>query len=60
MITTILLLALSLAMDCFAVSVTGGALVAKPKIKNALKDWGLFWAFPGFNAFNRLGAWLWI
>ena len=45
MIITILLLALSLALDCFAVSVTGGALVAKPKIKNALKIGAFFGLF---------------
>jgi manganese efflux pump family protein len=34
---TIILVALSLAMDCLAVSIAGGALVEKPRLKNALK-----------------------
>jgi putative Mn2+ efflux pump MntP len=41
----IVLIALGLAVDCFAVSVTGGALVLKPKFKNALKIGGFFGLF---------------
>ena len=43
----IILIAISLAMDCFAVSIAGGATVTKLKIKDALKiglSFGLFQA----------------
>ena len=43
----IILISISLAMDCFAVSIAGGAAIAKPKIINALKigiSFGLFQA----------------
>ena len=43
--TTIILIAFSLAMDCFAVSITGGALVVKPRLKNALKVGAFFGLF---------------
>jgi manganese efflux pump family protein len=69
--TTIILIAFSLAMDCFAVSITGGALVVKPRLKNALKIgafFGLFqsimpligWALGyGFrNLISRFDHWI--
>jgi putative Mn2+ efflux pump MntP len=69
--TTIILIAFSLAMDCFAVSITGGALVVKPRLKNALKVgafFGLFqsimpligWALGyGFrNLISRFDHWI--
>ncbi len=55
----IILVAISLAMDCFAVSVAGGALVKKPRLGNALKIGGVFWGFPGFNASYRMGHRFW-
>jgi len=36
---------LSLAMDCFAVSIAGGTLVKKPQLKNALKIGAFFGIF---------------
>lgn len=41
----IVLVAISLAMDCFAVSVAGGALVKRPRIGNTLKIAGFFGVF---------------
>lgn len=42
---TIILVAVSLAMDCLAVSIAGGALVEKPRLKNALKIGAFFGLF---------------
>jgi putative Mn2+ efflux pump MntP len=50
----IILVAISLAMDCFAVSVAGGALVKKPRLGNALKIGGFF---GGFQALMPLIGW---
>jgi manganese efflux pump family protein len=50
----IFMVAISLAMDCFAVSVAGGALVKKPRIGNALKIGGFF---GGFQAVMPLIGW---
>jgi putative Mn2+ efflux pump MntP len=44
MFTTILI-AISLAMDCLAVSIAGGALVEKPRLRNALKIGAFFGLF---------------
>jgi manganese efflux pump family protein len=51
----ILLIALSLAMDCFAVSIAGGAAAKKPTVFNALKV-GIF--FGLFQAVMPLIGWL--
>jgi putative Mn2+ efflux pump MntP len=51
----IFLISLSLAMDCFAVSIAGGASEVKPKIFNALKV-GIF--FGLFQAIMPLVGWL--
>jgi putative Mn2+ efflux pump MntP len=51
----ILLISISLAMDCFAVSIAGGANVEKPGISNALKV-GLF--FGLFQALMPLIGWI--
>ena len=50
----IILISISLAMDCFAVSIAGGATISKPKITNALKV-GLF--FGLFQAVMPLIGW---
>ena len=50
----IVLIALSLALDCFAVSVAGGALVKKPKFGNAAKI-GMF--FGGFQVLMPVIGW---
>jgi manganese efflux pump family protein len=61
----IVLISISLAMDCFAVSIAGGATTSKPKIINALKIgllFGLFQAIMpligwsiGFSFRNLIG-----
>ena len=50
----IVLISISLAMDCFAVSIAGGATTTKPKIINALKV-GLF--FSLFQAVMPIIGW---
>ncbi len=42
---TLLLIAFGLAMDCFAVSMAGGALHRKPELRNALKIASMFGIF---------------
>lgn len=51
----IILISVSLAMDCLAVSITGGATVSKPKISSALKV-GVFFGF--FQAMMPLFGWV--
>jgi len=50
----LILISISLAMDCFAVSITGGANISKPKISNALKV-GISFGF--FQAIMPLIGW---
>ena len=50
----LILISISLAMDCFAVSIAGGATVTRPKIQNALKI-GLSFGF--FQAIMPLIGW---
>lgn len=52
---TIILTALGLAMDAFAVSVAGGIAIKRQKVKNALK-FGLF--FGSFQAIMPVAGWL--
>jgi putative Mn2+ efflux pump MntP len=52
---TIVLIALGLAMDCFAVSIASGLAMKKMKINNALKI-AVF--FGSFHAFMLLIGWL--
>ncbi len=54
-IVTIIMIAIGLAMDCFAVSITRGATIKTLKINNALKI-GLF--FGLFQAIMPLIGWL--
>jgi putative Mn2+ efflux pump MntP len=51
----IMLIAISLAMDCFAVSIAGGAITNRPKLINALKV-GL--SFGIFQSMMPLIGWL--
>jgi putative Mn2+ efflux pump MntP len=51
----LILISISLAMDCFAVSIAGGATTSKPKISNALKV-GI--SFGLFQAIMPLIGWL--
>jgi putative Mn2+ efflux pump MntP len=50
----IVLISISLAMDCFAVSIAGGATTTKPKVIDALKV-GLF--FGSFQALMPIIGW---
>jgi len=50
----IVLISISLAMDCFAVSIAGGATISKPKITSALKV-GVSFGF--FQAMMPLIGW---
>jgi len=51
----LILISVSLAMDCFAVSIAGGAITPKPKISKALKV-GISFGF--FQAIMPLIGWL--
>lgn len=50
----LILISISLAMDCFAVSIAGGATISRPKITNALKV-GISFGF--FQAVMPLIGW---
>jgi len=50
----LILISISLAMDCFAVSIAGGATVKRPRIKNALKV-GISFGF--FQAVMPIVGW---
>ena len=54
---TIILAALALSMDAFAVSICFGAC-AKHKRPVALRVGVFFGLFPGFNAFTWMGCWI--